>query len=210
MLFSSLISSKSTRKHWKLCRFVSLFDKAGRNWDTAWQTELTPWDLKAPTPALVDFIKDPFIKLKSKHALIPGCGSGHDCLLLANNGFQNVVGLDLSSTAIDIAKDLAKQETLTNIEYKVANFFEYRANRPLDFIFDYLFFAAIDPPERLNWASSMESLLEKEFGVLATLIFPLATEKDDRTVGPPYPVSLEDYQAVLKPSNWEIIRIDKV
>lgn len=43
-----------------------------------------------------------------------GCGVGRHCVYLVNNGF-NVVGVDISRSALRIAKRWAEKEMLTNV-----------------------------------------------------------------------------------------------
>jgi SAM-dependent methyltransferase len=192
-------------------RRLSFFDKANRNWETAWQMNLTPWDLKGTiAPPLVDAIKSDIIDPQSKRALVPGCGSGYECFFLRESGFSTVTGLDLSKTAIDAANaQLQKYPKINDIQFEVADFFTYSSEN-YDFIFDYLFFAALDPPLREKWAISMRRLITPQTGILATLIFPLKQPHDDPSKGPPYPVTLEDYDKVLSKNNFQLVKLEKV
>lgn len=194
---------------------VGFFDKASRDWDTAWKMDLTPWDLKGkPSPPLCELFDDKlsswnFSDPSGKRALVPGCGSGYDCAFLADKGFEKVTGLDLSQTAIDVARISNATPTRSNLQFVAGDFFVYEETEPFDFVFDYLFFAALDPPMRSLWAQAMHRLVQPRSGVLATLIFPIATANDDLLRGPPYPVSLEDYQGVLTSDRWDLLSIDK-
>ena len=191
-------------------RNLSFFDAANRDWEKAWQMNITPWDLKGTVcPALVDGVQQGKIKTEGQRALIPGCGAGYECVFLKNAGFQHVVGLDLSQTAVDVAKKHASEAGIKGIDYEVADFFNYKV-QPFDFIFDYLFFAALDPPLRTQWADSMARLVQPETGILATLIFPVCQPNDDPTKGPPYPVKLEDYEQLLMDRKFKLIEVNKV
>ncbi len=80
-------------------------------WDQLWEgNEFLPWDRGLPNPALVDVLNDrkdlvgdPTDGEKRKKALVPGCGKGYDCLLLASFGYD-VYGLEGSSHAIGEAE----------------------------------------------------------------------------------------------------------
>ena len=80
-------------------------------WDDLWkENEFIPWDKGIPNPALVDvlndrtdLIGDPTNGEKRKKALVPGCGKGYDCLLLASHGYD-AYGLEGSSHAIGEAE----------------------------------------------------------------------------------------------------------
>eukprot|EP01033_Poteriospumella_lacustris_P004451 gene4451-3183_t len=174
----------------------NFFDQASRDWDKAWQMNLTPWDLKGT-------VTPPLKQLFDETSL----------------GYQSVTGLDISPTAIQFATENIKnsnpQKKLPgNLKMKVADFFKYEApeGHKYDFIFDYLFFAALDAPLRSRWADSMTRLLAPQRGYLATLIFPLAPPNisaEERAKGPPYPVSIEDYHAELTSDKWELVSINK-
>jgi len=199
---ASLLSSR---------RNLNFFNKAGRDWEKAWQMNLTPWDLKgAVNPPLIQSIESGIMDPKGKKALIPGCGSGYECVYLKKAGFAHVTGMDISKTAVAQAQQVINESKEANIIIKQADFFQLESETKYDFIFDYLFFAALDPPLRTAWAKSMQNILQPEDGILATLIFPLYREGDDRNVGPPYPVEVDDYEAVLKPLQFELLRIDEV
>lgn len=205
---------------------ANFFDQASRDWDKAWQMNLTPWDLKGTVaPPLKQLFDESSSQITNgsfdgKHALVPGCGSGYECSYLASVGFQSVTGLDISPTAIQFASENIKnsdpQKKLPgNLTMEVGDFFKYEAPKghKYDFIFDYLFFAALDPPLRSHWANAMTRLLTPQTGYLATLIFPLAPPTiaaEEKAKGPPYPVSLEDYNAELTNDRWELVSINKV
>ncbi|KAK1728715.1 S-adenosyl-L-methionine-dependent methyltransferase [Colletotrichum acutatum] len=97
----------------------------GQKWSAFWEERFTPWDRGGPSLALLDIIttRPDLIpppppppppapsharqQQKKPTALVPGCGKGHDALLLANLGYD-VLGLDFSPTAIAEAKENQK------------------------------------------------------------------------------------------------------
>ncbi|KAJ0301139.1 hypothetical protein COL5a_011186 [Colletotrichum fioriniae] len=92
----------------------------GEKWSAFWEEKFTPWDRGGPSLALLDIIttRPDLIppppapspagqQQKKPTALVPGCGKGHDALLLANLGYD-VLGLDFSPTAIAEAKENQK------------------------------------------------------------------------------------------------------
>lgn len=82
----------------------------GPKWSAFWEEKFTPWDRGGPSLALQDvlttrpdLVPPPPPGAPSKPtALVPGCGKGHDALLLASLGYD-VLGLDFSATAISQA-----------------------------------------------------------------------------------------------------------
>lgn len=75
-------------------------------WDSFWRDSKTPWDRGGPSLALHDLLAQrPDLVPSSqspntprKRALVPGCGRGHDVLLLSSWGYD-VWGLDSSAAA---------------------------------------------------------------------------------------------------------------
>lgn len=90
-----------------------------KQWDSCYRDSFHPWDRAGPSLALADLLlQRPDLvppsqqsidsapagaAIKKKTALVPGCGLGHDVLLLASFGYD-VTGLDVSETAIDQAR----------------------------------------------------------------------------------------------------------
>lgn len=78
-----------------------------------------PWDIGAPQPAHVAVEA---AGLVSGAVLDPGCGTGEDALYLAGRGYA-VTGLDLSPTAISLARQKAAERGL-DASFEVANALE--------------------------------------------------------------------------------------
>ncbi|XP_028100612.1 thiocyanate methyltransferase 1-like isoform X2 [Camellia sinensis] len=169
-------------------------------WEKCWQLGLTPWDLGQPTPVMVHLHQAG--ALPKGRALVPGCGSGHDVVAIACPE-RYVVGLDISDEAIKKAIELSS--SLPNADYFTflkEDFFTWRPTELFDLIFDYTFFCAIEPDMRSAWASQMRDLLKPD-GELITLMFPVS----DHVGGPPYKVSVADYEEFLNPIGLKAVSI---
>ncbi|RKP40362.1 S-adenosyl-L-methionine-dependent methyltransferase [Dimargaris cristalligena] len=131
-----------------------------------------------------------------RHALVPGCGSGYDVVLLAQYGWR-AKGIDLSPIAIDRARRIASDSPDSDgATFAVENFFDTQApTGGYQLIFDYTFFCALDPKLREAWARKMSQLLAKH-GILVTLMFPTKQLTDNP---PPHTSAPEDYTRVLSP-----------
>ncbi len=68
----------------------------------------------------VDFLIDALELTPSARVLDVGCGPGRHCLELARRGFD-AVGVDISATFIDAARNLASAEGLDNATFVVAD-----------------------------------------------------------------------------------------
>lgn len=72
-----------------------------------------PKRLRQPVPFVVEALPT-FKRYKTKSVLDLGCGVGRHCVYLAKNDF-NVVGVDISMTALKMANEWRKEEKLKNV-----------------------------------------------------------------------------------------------
>lgn len=134
-----------------------------------------------------------------------------------------IVGVDISQTSLEQAKQVLTRDyqpktdspciTLVHgdffdcstwrsvyssstdtIEQNLTSCFQEGA---FDLIYDYVFFCALPPGLRDPWGEAVSSLLKPGTGRLLTLMFPVLQNPELK--GPPYPVTVEDYQKVLEP-----------
>src|SRR5437667_11500107 len=92
------------------------------SWEDAYKTR-PPWDIGRPQPAFVELVQAG--ELNKGRVLDFGCGTGENALYLAEETFS-VIGVDLSTRAIDAAKVKA-------IERKLKAAFRTGNARSLDF-----------------------------------------------------------------------------
>uniref|UniRef100_A0A0E0IPF5 Methyltransferase domain-containing protein n=3 Tax=Oryza TaxID=4527 RepID=A0A0E0IPF5_ORYNI len=74
---------------------------AADGWEKSWEAAVTPWDLGKPTPIIEHLVKS--------GTLPKGRALGYDVVALASPE-RFVVGLDISSTAVEKAKQISDQE----------------------------------------------------------------------------------------------------
>ncbi|KAF0901484.1 hypothetical protein E2562_003479 [Oryza meyeriana var. granulata] len=145
---------------------------AADGWEKSWEAGVTPWDLGKPTPIIEHLVKSG--TLPKGRAFVPGCGMGYDVVALASPE-RFVVGLDISSTAVEKAKQWSS--SLPNADcftFLADDFFKWKPSEQFDLIFDYTFFCALDPRLRLAWAETVSGLLKPD-GELITLIYLVVT-----------------------------------
>ncbi|KAG9446860.1 hypothetical protein H6P81_012988 [Aristolochia fimbriata] len=169
-------------------------------WEKSWEKGITPWDLGTPTPVVLHLLQTG--SFPKGRILVPGCGSGHDVVAIAGTE-RYVVGLEISETAIKKAKELSSSlPTADCFTFVKADFFTWHPTMLFDVIFDYTFFCAIEPVMRQAWATRVRDLLKPD-GELITLMFPVS----DHTGGPPYSVSVADYEEVLHPMGFKAVSV---
>jgi len=153
-------------------------------WESMWARGIKPgayFDASRAEPALQALIDSGV--LPSGDALVPGCGRGYAMAALAESGERQVLGIDISSTAVKAAQDYLQSKAGVSVE--IADFFDTfpisHAGR-YDLGYDCTFLCAIPPDLRSAWANSWKSLL-KPGGELITLIFPVAPPSADPANG---------------------------
>ncbi|KAG6831472.1 hypothetical protein H0H92_010381 [Tricholoma furcatifolium] len=180
-------------------------------WDTAWQQHLTPWDAGQFQPPLRELVESSDVDLpRQGRALVPGCGSGYDVVYLASALSLDVIGMDVSETAIQKANSAVQVASPGSVSFQVGDFFRLKGEGQFDLIYDYTyetvpqFFVAIPPARRVEWAQQMASLV-KPGGFLITLVWPIDAPTD---LGPPFFVRVEHYENVLSDAFDKVL--DKV
>lgn len=87
---------------------------------------------------MVDWVTDN-IEPKTKSIIDLGCGNGHLLLALAENGFENLYGIDYSPSAVQLAKSVAKQRDMEFIQYQTVDFLnedDWRQSAVYDVVLD--------------------------------------------------------------------------
>ncbi|KAI9089447.1 S-adenosylmethionine: halide ion methyltransferase [Phlyctochytrium arcticum] len=172
-------------------------------WSRAWEASITPWDHGKAAPAFTDLIKSNEVPELSKgRALVPGCGSGYDVLLLAGTEGRDVaIGLDVSAAAKTVAEKLRDEHKISpsKAQFVTSDFFAYNPSQPFDVIYDHTFLCALTPDLRAQWAEKMASLCVPG-GHLVAYMYPLS----DHEGGPPYALSEQIYRDLLGPHFEEI------
>ncbi|GIV24917.1 MAG: SAM-dependent methyltransferase [Bacteroidia bacterium] len=174
-------------------------------WRKRYQEGQTGWDLGGPTPVLVDLLeKGAFPVRPPARVLVPGCGYGHDVVLLASAGYQ-VVGLDLAPEPLEV---LARRLPPSG-QVWVGNFLTVSAQELgfFDALWEYTCWCAIAPADRKVYMQQAARLLVKG-GWLVGLFFPLSMG-EGYTGGPPFLVDLAEVQALAEEAHFRVVRREK-
>ena len=76
-------------------------------WEHTFKEKQTMWGFEPADSAIM--VKDFFVKEKLKDILIPGIGYGRNAKIFLENG-MTVIGIEISKTAIDLARTQNKLE----------------------------------------------------------------------------------------------------
>ena len=160
---------------------------AGVDWEARYVARETPWDKGAPHPALVDWLQQ---NAMPGRVLVPGCGTGHDVRAISRGGASQVVGVDLSPTAIRHAQALKGEGSE---QYVVGDFLAGDSfEKPFDWIFEHTCFCAIPPVRRIDYVQAATKALGSG-GCLVAVFF--TNPDNDDLHSPPFACSLEELAA---------------
>lgn len=165
-----------------------------QDWEERYQGGELPWDTGVPDEHLVDLIRSKKVSPPGR-ALEIGCGTGTNCLWLAEQGFE-VVGVDISPTALEVARAKA-QDADGDIRFVHLDFLEQDVpDGPFDFVFDRGCFHVFDDgADQVLFAERVARVLAPQ-GWWLSLIG--STEGPERETGPPRR-SARDVLAAVEP-----------
>jgi SAM-dependent methyltransferase len=175
----------------------------GLPWDASYHDGPAPWDIGKPQPAIV--------RLASEGGFVGavldvGCGTGENALHVASLGLP-VMGIDVARTALEIAREKARQRGI-DVEFAVADAFKLeRLERKFKTVLDCGLFHTFNGDERQAYAASLVSATEQD-GTLYVLCF-----SDDGPDTGPHPVGQEELRAVFNAgAGWDVaaIRPDRI
>ncbi|MHA1916317.1 MAG: class I SAM-dependent methyltransferase [Promethearchaeota archaeon] len=119
--------------------------------------EKIPWVYETPPSLLVELISN--LTVQPCKTLELGCGIGNYVIYLGTKGFD-VTGIDISATAIEIAKEKASKLKV-KCDFHVADvtsdFSEHEQN--YDFIYDWELLHHIFPEKRKAYLTNVKNLL---------------------------------------------------
>jgi len=159
------------------------------NWEARYVAGDTPWDKGGAAPPLLEFLARHSV---TGRVLVPGCGPGHDVRAIALRGAE-VTGLDLSETALRIAREFA---TMGSENYEQGDLFampEEWAGR-FDWVVEHTCFCAIPPVRRADYVRAISRVLKPGGHNLA--IFFLDPGVDE---GPPHGATREEIAGLFDP-----------
>lgn len=119
--------------------------------------EEIPWNIENPPKALVELVES--AKLKPSKTIDLGCGAGNYAIYLASKAFD-VTGVDISSKAIEIAKENARKKGL-KCNFVVADVLDDldEIEETFDFAYDWELLHHIFPKKRKKYVENVYGIL---------------------------------------------------
>lgn len=160
-----------------------------KNWEQAYLDGATPWDKGEASPPLQEYLNRHTV---TGRVLVPGCGLGHDVRLLSRLGAE-VIGVDLSPTAVHLASMLPKQG---NESYAVADIFDLSEaySGQFDWVVEHTCLCAISPERRKDYADFVQMVLKPGGNFLAIFFREVADYDGD---GPPHPIDAQEIDTLF-------------
>jgi len=154
-------------------------------WEHNFKEKQTMWGFEPAESAII--VKDFFIKEKLKEILIPGIGYGRNAKIFLENG-MNVTGIEISETAIDLARTQNKLEiqvfhgSITEMPFD---------NKLYDGIFSYALIHLFNSRERKKFISDCYSQLKPSGSMFFSTI-----AKEDSLYAKGKPVSKDRFEVM--------------
>jgi methyl halide transferase len=169
-------------------------------WQRRFVQQQTPWDRAAPGPQIAAWIADGTLHSGLRIA-VPGCGSGHDVLALAQAGCE-VSAIDYASAAIELTRErLATQGAQAQLTQ--ADVLAWQPSSPLDAVYEQTCWCALHPDHWAAYAAQLHAWL-RPGGAL--LLMAMQCRRDNAGVGridgPPYHMDINAVRALLPASRW--------
>ena len=126
----------------------------GSGWEAVYQQDQVPWDIGRPQAVFVRLADAGEI---TGPVLDSGCGTGEHTMLLASRGID-VLGIDVSRTAIDRARQKATERGL-DADFQVGNVLAlHHLGRTFATIIDSGVFHTFSDEDRVRYVASLASV----------------------------------------------------
>lgn len=165
------------------------------DWESCYQQGNTPWDKGDASPPLTAWVTK---NRPLGRAMVPGCGTGHDVVMLAEAGLESM-GVDLSTTAVHRAR-AAYPEHQTRFHHGDLFDLPTEWSGSFDYVFEHTCLCALQPEQRTAYETAVHSLLRP--GGLLVGIWFINPEMDPGESGPPFGISLEELDQLFPTARW--------
>jgi SAM-dependent methyltransferase len=177
-------------------------------WQDRFEARQTPWDRGAPSPQLARWLEDGTLAPSGDgHAttiVVPGCGSGHEVVALARQGFD-VTGLDYAEAAVQRTRDAlaAAGAEGSTARVELADVLAWQPPAPVDAVYEQTCLCALHPDQWTRYAAALRAWL-RPGGRLLLLAMQCAKPgaADGLVEGPPYHLHVHAVRALFPEPAW--------
>ncbi len=130
-------------------------------WERCYQQGMTPWDYGSFAPPLKTFLDSPYRMPPGKIAVV-GCGTGHDCMLFLQYGYE-VTGIDFAPSAIQTTYQKFQSTGLAGtkaylLQKSIFEIPEY--NNYFDYVLEHTCFCSLHPQDRRRYVFAVRDILK--------------------------------------------------
>lgn len=169
-------------------------------WQQRFERQQTPWDRGGASPQLARWLADRTLQPGLRIA-VPGCGSGHDVLALAQAGCDTTA-IDYAEAAVTLTRERLATAG-ARAEVLQADVLAWQPREPLDAVYEQTCWCALHPDHWSAYAAQLRCWL-RPGGCLLMLAMqclrPGAAE--GRIEGPPYHMDIHMLRALLPVPQW--------
>ena len=174
-------------------------------WQDHFERGRTPWDRGAASPQLAAWLQagelDP--ATLGGTIAVPGCGTGHEVLALAQRGFD-VIGIDYADAACEATRRRLDEAGLADAHVVHADVLAWRPAHPLAAVYEQTCLCALHPDHWVRYARALHGWLRpggRVFVLAMQVARPGAAE--GRVEGPPYNVDVNALRALFDGARWD-------
>ncbi|HEY5626559.1 MAG TPA: methyltransferase domain-containing protein [Nitrospira sp.] len=167
------------------------------DWDEKYRTGEAFWDKGAPAPAMKQYLERHAVR---GHALVPGCGRGHEVALAVEQGLD-ATGLDIAPTGVAEARALYPHLAE---RFVLGDLFDPPKDmrNAYDVILEHTCMSALPPTLRTDYRRGIDLTLQR--GGLLIGVWYINPALDPGEVGPPFPFNVADLTTLFA-EGYEVI-----
>jgi len=163
------------------------------DWNELYLEGTTPWDKGAAAPPLLEWLEENPGLMRGR-ILVPGSGLGHDVrVLTVQPGVDEVVGLDLSPTAVELASRFPRAGAE---EHRVGDLFDLDPGMrgSFDWIWEHTCFCAIEPEQREAYVRAVHGALRPGGRFVGVFYLDPYDDEHRPGEGPPHGCTIEELE----------------
>jgi SAM-dependent methyltransferase len=170
-------------------------------WQARFESGQTPWDRGQAHPQLKAWLAAGLIR-PGQRVAVPGCGSGHEVLMLAEAGID-VLGLDYAPAAVALVRSRLAQHGLS-AAVEQADVLGWQPAAPLDLVYEQTCLCALHPDHWRRYADQLHAWLRPGGQLLALCMqAPRPGAAEGRIEGPPYHCDIHAMRALFPSERWD-------
>ena len=169
-------------------------------WQQRFAQRQMPWDRGAPGPQIADWLADGSLT-PGLRVVVPGCGSGHDALALAQAGCA-VTAIDYAEAAVRLTRERLAAAGVA-AEVVQADVLVWQPDAPFDVVYEQTCWCALHPDDWRAYAAQLQRWLRPGGRLLMLAMQCLgAGTADGRIEGPPYHMDIRMLRSLLPSAQW--------